>query len=46
VSWFTHYETTNPPAFISKFNDVHSKRQPIVALKEVKQWKHETMEDY
>jgi hypothetical protein len=33
-------------AFISRFSDVHSKRQTIVALREVKQWKHETMEDY
>jgi hypothetical protein len=33
-------------AFISRFSDVHNKRQAIVALKEVKQWKHEIMEDY
>jgi hypothetical protein len=25
---------------------VHIEKQAIVALKEVKQWKHETMEDY
>jgi hypothetical protein len=44
VSWFIHYETTNHPAtwgevqcaFISKFNNVHSKRQAIVALREMK----------
>jgi hypothetical protein len=50
VSWFIHYETTNPLGtwgkvqFISRFSDVHNKRQAIVALREVKQWKHETME--
>jgi hypothetical protein len=48
----TCHETTNlattwrkvQRASISYFNDVCSERQAIVALKEVKQWKHETVE--
>ncbi len=54
ASWFIHYETTNrivtwgevQCAFISKFSDVHNKKQAIVTLREVKRWKHETMEYY
>ncbi len=50
TSWFIHYETTNlattQGAIISKFNDIHNERQAIVALREMKQWKHEIVEDY
>jgi hypothetical protein len=54
VSWFIRYETTNPittwgkvqDPFVSRFNDVCSKKQAIVTFREVKQWKHETIEDY
>ncbi len=54
MSWFTCYEIANPIAtwgnvqcaFISRFSDVCNKRQAIVALREVKQWKHETVKDY
>jgi hypothetical protein len=54
VSWFICYETTNLVAtwgeaqrpFISRFSDARNERQAIVALRQVKQWKHETMEDY
>jgi hypothetical protein len=28
------------------FSDVHSEKQAVVALKEMKQWKHEIVEDY
>ncbi len=33
-------------AFISRFSDVHTKKQAIVGLREVKEWKHEMVEDY
>jgi hypothetical protein len=33
-------------AFIPRFNDVCNKRQAIKTLREMKQWKDETMEDY
>ncbi len=33
-------------AFISRFSDVHNERQAIIALREVKQWKHETIKNY
>jgi hypothetical protein len=54
VSWFTRFETTNLVttwgevwcSFISRFSDVHNKRQAIIALRELKQWKHETIKDY
>jgi hypothetical protein len=54
VSWFTRFETTNLVAtwgevwcaFISRFSDVHNERQAIIALREVKQWKHEIIKDY
>ncbi len=54
ANWLSCYETTIPVAtwggvqhaFISKFSDVHNKRQAIVALKAMKQWKHEIVEDY
>ncbi len=54
VSWFICYEIANPTTtwgkvqdpFVSRFNDVRSKKQAIVALREGKQWKHETVEDY
>jgi hypothetical protein len=54
VSWFTHFETANLVAtwgevwcaFISRFSDVHNERQAIIALREVKQWKHETIKNY
>jgi hypothetical protein len=54
ANWFTYFETTNlvatwgevQRAFISRYNDVHNKRQAIVALREVKQWKHEIVKDY
>jgi len=44
VSWFTRFETTNLVAtwgevwcaFISRFSDVHNKRQATIALREVK----------
>ncbi len=54
ANWFTCYKIANHTitwgkvqrAFISKFNDVCSERQAVIALKEMKQWKHEIMEDY
>jgi hypothetical protein len=54
VNRCTHYETTNLIAtwgkvqdpFVLRFNDVCSKKQTIVTLREMKQWKHETIEDY
>lgn len=54
MSWFTRYQTKNPTTtwgkvqdpFVSRFNDVCNKKQAILALREVKQWKHENIEDY
>ncbi len=45
ANWFTRYETVNLAttwgevqcAFISRFSDVHIKRQAIIALREMKQ---------
>jgi hypothetical protein len=52
--WISCYETTNltatwgevQHAFISRLSDVHSERQAIVALRKMKEWKHETVENY
>ncbi len=54
MSWFTRYGTVNPTTtwgkvqdpFVSRVSDVHNKKQAIVTLREVKQWKHATAEDY
>ncbi len=54
MSWFTLYAITNPVttwgefkcALISRFSDVHNEREAMIVLKEMKQWNHETIEDY
>jgi hypothetical protein len=35
-----------PISIVSRVNDVCNKKQAIVALREVKQWKYATIEDY
>ncbi len=54
MNWFTHYETKNLAitwgevqcAFIARFSDVHNEKQVIISLREMKQWKHESVKDY